>query len=101
MYLERAVGPGGDHQLPQLGDPVQGDDVRRPGAAEVHLDAPVGAAGDRLRVRVLPEQGECLGEVPRASEPAGRTVDPGRRRGRSEEHTSELQSLMRISYAVF
>src|SRR3546814_10335965 len=26
---------------------------------------------------------------------------PGRRRDRSEEHTSELQSLMRISYAVF
>src|SRR3546814_4747478 len=25
----------------------------------------------------------------------------GFRRGRSEEHTSELQSLMRISYAVF
>src|SRR3546814_6361394 len=25
----------------------------------------------------------------------------GRGRGRSEEHTSELQSLMRISYAVF
>src|SRR3546814_6651227 len=25
----------------------------------------------------------------------------GRRNGRSEEHTSELQSLMRISYAVF
>src|SRR3546814_7417282 len=25
----------------------------------------------------------------------------GRDRGRSEEHTSELQSLMRISYAVF
>src|SRR3546814_7896867 len=30
-------------------------------------------------------------------------LDPGRgaRVGRSEEHTSELQSLMRISYAVF
>src|SRR3546814_2169184 len=29
-------------------------------------------------------------------------VDPtGERFGRSEEHTSELQSLMRISYAVF
>src|SRR3546814_1650709 len=27
--------------------------------------------------------------------------DPLRRFGRSEEHTSELQSLMRISYAVF
>src|SRR3546814_3744567 len=26
---------------------------------------------------------------------------PERRRSRSEEHTSELQSLMRISYAVF
>src|SRR3546814_3048905 len=26
---------------------------------------------------------------------------PRRRRNRSEEHTSELQSLMRISYAVF
>src|SRR3546814_4806368 len=27
--------------------------------------------------------------------------DPGRHPLRSEEHTSELQSLMRISYAVF
>src|SRR3546814_4759518 len=36
----------------------------------------------------------------------GRRVRPGagvepRQRARSEEHTSELQSLMRISYAVF
>src|SRR3546814_8645650 len=30
-----------------------------------------------------------------------RTVTRTRRSGRSEEHTSELQSLMRISYAVF
>src|SRR3546814_6993999 len=30
----------------------------------------------------------------------GRIVDT-QERGRSEEHTSELQSLMRISYAVF
>src|SRR3546814_6793841 len=28
-------------------------------------------------------------------------VRPSMRAGRSEEHTSELQSLMRISYAVF
>src|SRR3546814_7065802 len=28
-------------------------------------------------------------------------IDPGGASGRSEEHTSELQSLMRISYAVF
>src|SRR3546814_1616037 len=35
---------------------------------------------------------------------SGRELDPARRlrqRHRSEEHTSELQSLMRISYAVF
>src|SRR3546814_5741962 len=30
-----------------------------------------------------------------------RQIAGDRRRGRSEEHTSELQSLMRISYAVF
>src|SRR3546814_4110119 len=29
------------------------------------------------------------------------TTGPMRHRNRSEEHTSELQSLMRISYAVF
>src|SRR3546814_10803019 len=48
---------------------------------------------------------ECL----RAARPARRRpFRPGddarprfHRRGRSEEHTSELQSLMRISYAVF
>src|SRR3546814_5989099 len=42
----------------------------------------------------------------RSGAPAQRRAAPrGRRRtaaaGRSEEHTSELQSLMRISYAVF
>src|SRR3546814_7637848 len=31
----------------------------------------------------------------------GQQVEPRLRRLRSEEHTSELQSLMRISYAVF
>src|SRR3546814_4476487 len=31
----------------------------------------------------------------------GRAPCVGERRARSEEHTSELQSLMRISYAVF
>src|SRR3546814_1502223 len=30
-----------------------------------------------------------------------KTCDPSLPRPRSEEHTSELQSLMRISYAVF
>src|SRR3546814_2843639 len=46
------------------------------------------------------------GRAPRRCRPrrgsarcAGRS--PSRSAGRSEEHTSELQSLMRISYAVF
>src|SRR3546814_8271092 len=41
-------------------------------------------------------------QLPAAGQPAGRLqlVRLGQRR-RSEEHTSELQSLMRISYAVF
>src|SRR3546814_10284862 len=37
----------------------------------------------------------------RAAEDVPQVFRPGDRRGRSEEHTSELQSLMRISYAVF
>src|SRR3546814_2573915 len=49
-----------------------------------------------------------LGEGPERSAAPKRAAPPGptgtRRRfgaGRSEEHTSEIQSLMRISYAVF
>src|SRR3546814_1320519 len=58
---------------------------------------------DRWRVRCVPDQGReripCL---------RGQPADPRQRLtvgvapwARSEEHTSELQSLMRISYAVF
>src|SRR3546814_1315612 len=32
---------------------------------------------------------------------SSQSCSPGRRTIRSEEHTSELQSIMRISYAVF
>src|SRR3546814_7179322 len=38
--------------------------------------------------------------LPAADEPP-RRLHAAMRRARSEEHTSELQSLMRISYAVF
>src|SRR3546814_4579596 len=38
---------------------------------------------------------------PRASTPSWKCPRLCRRNFRSEEHTSELQSLMRISYAVF
>src|SRR3546814_3069079 len=57
-----------------------------------------------------PADGSPAGNVPgrcRGRSPAGddgcprRGRPPNSRSGRSEEHTSELQSLMRISYAVF
>src|SRR3546814_8694872 len=65
-------------------------------AANRRVDA-LGAAGERCRLphheardiedvdaEILDDEPIALGEI-----------------GRSEEHTSELQSLMRISYAVF
>src|SRR3546814_1829843 len=45
--------------------------------------------------------GELLVDEETAGLPATRAPDPGFVHLRSEEHTSELQSLMRISYAVF
>src|SRR3546814_6731235 len=49
-----------------------------------------------------PENARAPAESPSAvgSRRWARAIDPGCTR-RSEEHTSELQSLMRISYAVF
>src|SRR3546814_3687214 len=55
-----------------------------------------------------PPEEICIGDIVRRTEPDFRIVEcfgagpPScRLHGRSEEHTSELQSLMRISYAVF
>src|SRR3546814_8165151 len=59
-----------------------------PGVVEMKRD---GTAGDTENAADLPG-GLALGGPPEASPPG---------RSRSEEHTSELQSLMRISYAVF
>src|SRR3546814_3089615 len=61
------------------------------------------------RARPRPDEGSRKGQRHGAF-PGGRDRRPGRdhrdrgrgrRTRRSEEHTSELQSLMRISYAVF
>src|SRR3546814_5326646 len=76
-------------------------------ASPAHAGGPQSGPVRRLHLR-LPGAGRPAGR------PAGHDLQPvvghGRRRqlrravlkaGRSEEHTSELQSLMRISYAVF
>src|SRR3546814_4964931 len=65
-----------------------GDGAQR-GAETIRHDA--ARRGDRARNRAG-RKGLCA--------VAGRREDP-RQPHRSEEHTSELQSLMRISYAVF
>src|SRR3546814_2588477 len=61
-------------------DRTQGDGPARMAGRRSYLRPP---AASRAVVRRLPVEGHSLG------------------RRRSEEHTSELQSLMRISYAVF
>src|SRR3546814_7268721 len=68
-------------------------------------DARVGSQpGDRIlvdvaRQRAVVEQG--AGDVVQPQALAEIVQLSGRFHARSEEHTSELQSLMRISYAVF
>src|SRR3546814_4462648 len=54
-----------------------------------HREARAAAEGHRIR------------RAARVSEVRGHAGGEPHRQGRSEEHTSELQSLMRISYAVF
>src|SRR3546814_8235676 len=56
-------------------------------AAVAEVEGEVVAAGIGERIARTPREGFTLGHVVA--------------HGRSEEHTSELQSLMRISYAVF
>src|SRR3546814_1117496 len=50
---------------------------------------------------VAAASGPGLGRTPIAPATTRRGRGPHRMASRSEEHTSELQSLMRISYAVF
>src|SRR3546814_10791213 len=56
-----------------------------------------------LRRRIAAEngRGDSGGRIVGKPELRRWQIELGRQIGRSEEHTSELQSLMRISYAVF
>src|SRR3546814_1342517 len=67
-----------------------------------HLDQAVGQVDDlRLPCRVL-DHGGAVGQGSRHQHVlGGADADDVEVHLRSEEHTSELQSLMRISYAVF
>src|SRR3546814_1865469 len=84
----RGLGPGGRRRrvLPRRRRRRFPDGIRRRRAGGEHL-------GGELRTRL---------RLPRLLHlPAGSARPRHRLPARSEEHTSELQSLMRISYAVF
>src|SRR3546814_9743817 len=73
--------------LPHRRGPRAAHGAREQGGAQAVAGRARDPGGDRL---------------PPAGDPRRDRGDPGRRPvQRSEEHTSELQSLMRISYAVF
>src|SRR3546814_3944340 len=65
-------------------------------------DSPVSLTVSRLSVkkRKCRYRPRSNSEIASAKDPSGRCSKARRGERRSEEHTSELQSLMRISYAV-
>src|SRR3546814_6121684 len=81
----------GDHAVRVVGDVAAqpGEVAARHRRAGHHQEGGLGEARD----------GEVGLDAAAVVQPLG--VDDAARRHKSEEHTSELQSLMRISYAVF
>src|SRR3546814_10053407 len=88
----------------------KGDDVRRrqPGRSTLQRCRDAERADRRgVETRHPPQlarhfDGRGLAVRPRHRDAGcGKAMEEARRDMRSEEHTSELQSLMRISYAVF
>src|SRR3546814_6278566 len=71
-----------------------------PASAENSMITKRRPAGARKRALGEPAAGGVRAGLGLAAAPQGKRAQV-RSRGRSEEHTSELQSLMRISYAVF
>src|SRR3546814_8052274 len=85
----------GKHPLIRVGDLDVGPEMldgRMHLSGEVAHLRPVAGGGGGLQSRRRLRQRQCADHPRRALDPV---------RLRSEEHTSELQSLMRISYAVF
>src|SRR3546814_6643948 len=82
VEISGSSGVGSLHLLRKQPDEEAGDGVEQPDEHQRHqqIEAGMEVHGLPGKVRIEPRQP---------------------RRDRSEEHTSELQSLMRISYAVF
>src|SRR3546814_4957144 len=95
------------HADPSRNDEGLGKKARSPtfpaGPPLHHRQSGPGAAGEAAHQwRMLPGAGiRCAGKGEPQLPRRGGALRPLKPKGRSEEHTSELQSLMRISYAVF
>src|SRR3546814_9532429 len=84
-------------------DKGDGPDLQRPRRnCEKALGHERASLSSRCRRDAAQPPAPCLRRPADRQHGRGLADAPGRnRQGRSEEHTSELQSLMRISYAVF
>src|SRR3546814_5517563 len=81
--------------------PLLRHDARRPwGRGNPHRP-PRRLHGPARSAVARPDVDRARHEKPPGRRHRARSVQERRRHHRSEEHTSELQSLMRISYAVF
>src|SRR3546814_2580658 len=100
--MPRGAGSAGRQRPREL--PLGGRAVRR--GDEASLAAPQRGAGGRFGeltgpAATAPPDIAAAGQRVAIARPRGIRYDGRRPDLRSEEHTSELQSLMRISYAVF
>src|SRR3546814_2689586 len=102
-----------DFAVTQFWRVLSGQAPGRTGAGQITIFDSVGfALEDYSALRYMRDQaqnlgyGKMIGLVPDLEDPKNvfgliRTRSEANGSDRSEEHTSELQSLMRISYAVF
>src|SRR3546814_2355403 len=87
----------GDHDKPGIGARAV-EQERRGHCSAVAEPAEPGKAAARIGCDPVPDLGGLMRKTLRHRGSGAGIEEPGER---SEEHTSELQSLMRISYAVF
>src|SRR3546814_2906690 len=73
----------------------------RPSAEAARPDGDVALRASSIQVDAPGRGREVHDECSRRKDAEDAVIDDARRDGRSEEHTSELQSLIRHSYAVF
>src|SRR3546814_9246411 len=104
MSMSGALADGASDGGSQAGWPGQSGSAKLAMVEEKTSIRPLGVlrgapAGSSLKARSSPpSSGSCGSSRPW---PAQNSAKLGAGNPRSEEHTSELQSLMRISYAVF